>query len=320
MNEFSLIERYFSGAQHGESVVAGVGDDGAILQVGTDKQLVTSIDTLVSGVHFPQDAAPNDIARRALRTNLSDLAAMGASPLGFTLALTIPGVKEDWLAPFSSALLEDAATFSCPLVGGDTTAGLLTISIAVFGAVPAGQALMRSGAKPGDHIYVTGTLGDAAAALSLIKHLNVDLQRISEYLLSRFYQPIPRLQEGVRLRGIASSALDVSDGLLADLGHITCQSGVGAEIFLHKLPLSAALKSIIREDAQVIQWALTGGDDYELCFTVPEKQVDIVEAMISLGELEASAIGHIVEGDSVVCIGRQGEVLNCDVGGYQHFC
>jgi len=323
LNEFSLIEKYFAHFGQGESIVKGVGDDAAILDIPKGNQLVTSVDTLVSGVHFPQDAEAGQIARRALRVNLSDLAAMGAKPLGFTLALTIPGIKEDWLSAFSAALAEDALTFNCPLIGGDTTAGLLTITLSVFGTVPDGQALLRSGAQHGDHIYVTGHLGDAAAALSLLKASDIDepknqLRTGREYLLNRFYQPTPRLPAGEKLRSLASAALDVSDGLLADLGHITRQSGVGAQINVHRLPLSETLKEF-KDQQQAIQWALTGGDDYELCFTVPAKKNAIVEAMISLGELNATEIGRIIEGNKIRCLGADGEMLVFDEAGYQHF-
>ena len=318
LSEFSLIEQYFSHSDQGGAVLLGVGDDGAILQLSPGEQLVTSVDTLVSGVHFPQDADPADIARRAIRVNLSDLAAMGATPRWFTLALTIPGVKEEWLAPFSRALAEEAAEFGCALVGGDTTAGLLTISINIFGVVPEGQALLRSGAKVGDIIYVTGSLGDAAAALACTKGLFPKANIESEYLLYRFYQPTPRIAEGQKLRGVASAAIDISDGLLADLGHIARRSDIGAEISQDKLPLSDALK-MLTDQQQVMEWALTGGDDYELCFTVPEKKADILEAMIALGKLDATAIGRMIEGEGVVCLDSNGEPLCFDQRGYQHF-
>lgn len=323
LNEFSLIEKYFSCFGKGEGVALGIGDDAALLELPAGEQLVASVDTLVSGVHFPADAAPADIARRALRVNLSDLAAMGATPRWFTLALTIPGVKEDWLSAFSAALAEEAAEFGCALVGGDTTAGLLTLSLNVLGSVPQGKALQRSGAQPGDHIYVTGCLGDAAAALNFIKGFSLKPYKDGDYLLQRFYQPTPRLVEGQKLRGIASAALDVSDGLLADLGHIVRQSGVGAEIHSDRLPLSAALQTLSDQkevgQQQVLRWALTGGDDYELCFTVPEKKLDVLEAMIALGELDATAIGRIIDGDAVACLDDEGKPLLFDSDGYQHF-
>ena len=321
LSEFALIEKYFTPSSEGDrdnSIVLGSGDDGAVVALSGNEQLVVAVDTLVSGVHFPDDAAPADIARRLLRVNLSDMAAMGATPRWFTLALTLPGVKEEWLASFSSALAEDAAEFGCQLVGGDTTAGLLTLSLNMLGTVPQGEALLRSGAQPGDLVYVTGCLGDAAAGLALIKDQLSESTVDSPYLLEKFYKPVPRLNEGLRLRGVASAAIDVSDGLLADLGHIARQSGVGAEIYASQLPLSDTLAKLADRE-RVTRWALTGGDDYELCFTVPEKKQDIVEAMIALGELDATAIGRMIEGNGVVCRGDDGEQLEFDDQGYQHF-
>ncbi len=318
LNEFGLIEKYFSRIGAGsDSEVLGVGDDAAVLQLPPGEQLVTSVDTLVSGVHFPGDAAPGDIASRLLRVNLSDMAAMGASPHWFTLALTLPQANADWLQAFSASLAADAEGFRCSLVGGDTTAGNLTLSLTMLGTVPTGEALLRSGARPGDSIYVTGSLGDGAAALALIKGATENSPEQREYLLNRFYRPLPRLAEGLRLRGIASAAIDISDGLLADLGHIAEASGVGAELIAGNIPISPPVAGSDRE--QALQWALTGGDDYELCFTVSEGNAGIVEAMIGLGELDATRIGRIIEGSGVVCLDKNGRKLIIDGAGYQHF-
>ena len=318
LDEFSLIERYFCNDQRGEAVVTGIGDDAAVLNLQLDEQLVTSVDTLLADVHFPSSAAPEDIATRALHVNLSDLAAMGARPLGFLLALTLPEADAQWLEAFSESLARDASTYQCPLIGGDTTGGPLAISITVFGSVPKGQALLRSGASEGDSIYVTGTLGDAAAALSFIKgFLNKGFVE-SEYLLSRFYRPEPRLQEGTRLIGQASAAIDISDGLLADLGHIVRRSNVRAEIELARLPLSRALMTA-GNHVQSLEWALTGGDDYELCFTVPCENVQAIEQMIQAGLLNASKIGRIIAGQGVICLNEHGEEVRFEKEGFRHF-
>lgn len=318
LNEFSLIEHYFSAIGQAGGVVSGVGDDGALLDVPAGQHLVVSVDTLVAGVHFPEDAAPDDIAHRALRVNLSDLAAMGAAPRWFTLALTLPGADMDWLEAFSRALAMDAEQFGCALVGGDTTAGPLSISIQVMGLVPAGRALTRSGARAGDHVFVTGTLGEGAAALQLFEPSAKLAATVSERLRKRFYQPAPRLQEGLNLRGVASAALDVSDGLLADLGHIAEQSALGAELQLAALPVAPWLKKLA--DAGTVQnWVLCGGDDYELCFTVPPENLAAIDGMIARGELIATCIGRMTSTAGIRCIDGNGMSVQVGQAGYRHF-
>jgi thiamine-monophosphate kinase len=267
--EFTLIARYFSSLGRGPAVDLGVGDDCAILSLQTDERLAASIDTLVAGVHFPEEAFPEDIGYRAVAVAVSDLAAMGARPLGMTLALTLPEIDDFWLTAFSQGLAEAVGDFNIPLVGGDTTRGPLTISVQVMGALPAGKALLRGGAKVGDGVYVSGTLGDAAGALAFLQEKWQPEPQHAEYLWSRFYRPRARLELGVALQGLATAAIDVSDGLLADAGHIAAASGVAIVIDPALIPLSKALLS---QDSrqQALQWALTGGDDYELCFTLPE--------------------------------------------------
>ena len=318
LSEFALIKQYFSSVGGAEGVALGVGDDGALLDISPDQQLVVSVDTLVTGVHFPLDAEPQTIARRALRVNLSDMAAMGAEARWFTLALTLPQAEADWLQAFSRAMAEDAQHFGCALVGGDTTAGPLSISIQMMGTVPRGQALVRSGAHAGDGVYVTGTLGEGAAALQVFSpdcSCN-DSQR--EALLKRFYQPEPRLAEGRRLRGVASAAIDISDGLLADLGHIAECSGLGAELQLQQLPVAAWLAEAVDPD-QLQSWVLSGGDDYELCFTVPESKQSQVDGMIHRGELVATRIGRMISEPGIVCLDASGLVQSVARKGYQHF-
>lgn len=322
LSEFSLIQKYFSSLGNAPGVVLGVGDDCAVLTVPEGEQLVATVDTLVSGVHFPTDASAGDIAHRALRVNLSDIAAMGAKPCWFTLALTLPEARESWLHEFSLALADDASMFGCALVGGDTTAGPLSISIQMFGTVPAGKALTRSGAQAGDSIYVTGSLGEGAAALCLFddsgESVAIDNDDVRKYLLQRFYRPEPRLQYGLKLRDLSSAALDISDGLVADLGHIADSSGLGADVELNRLPIAPWLAALV-EPPRVLAWALSGGDDYELCFTVPEKNLPAVELLIERGELSASCIGKMSEQHGVRCVAHNGQLVEIGTAGYQHF-
>lgn len=319
MNEFELIEKYFTPRtkRTGTGVIVGVGDDCSLLKTSSDKRLAVSVDTLVSEVHFPVDASAENIAQRALRVCLSDLAAIGADARWFTLALTLPEINETWLSAFSLALNEAAKEFDCVLVGGDTTKGPLTISIQVIGEVREQDALLRSTASPGDSIYVTGSLGDAAAALALINgKLKVESE-ITEYLLQRFYRPQPCFHAVKKIQGLASAAIDISDGLLADLAHICKQSHVGAEVDLQQLPYSFELEKCSSEE-QREAWALSGGDDYELCFTVSEDKVQLIDEMTMSGTLNATAIGRIVEGSGVQCY-KQGSLIKTENSGYLHF-
>ncbi|NND68876.1 MAG: thiamine-phosphate kinase [Halioglobus sp.] len=268
MDEFSLIERYFAGLGAGPAVALSVGDDCALLTPPPGELLATSVDTLVCGVHFPAAAAPADIAYRAVAAAASDLAAMGARPLGMTLALTLPEADAAFLGPFAQGLRAAVKDFNLPLVGGDTTRGPLTVTVQVQGAVPAGAALTRAGAQPGDRLCVSGPLGDAAAALAFFQGEWQAPERFAALLHQRFYRPLPRLDLGVALRGVASAAIDISDGLLADAGHLARASGVRIDIESGAVPLSDALLAQPDEHTR-LRWALAGGDDYELCFTLP---------------------------------------------------
>lgn len=324
MREFELIQQFFqreSVENPMDSVVLGIGDDCALLQLPAAKQLAVSVDTLVADVHFPVAANPDDIAERALRTNLSDLAAMGAEPLWFTLALTLPKnsaeITEDWLRSFSHGLFRAAREFNIALVGGDTSCGPLSITIQVMGAVASHQALRRDGASIGDFICVTHCLGDGAAALAVIQQrLQLDAEH-ENYLLQRFYQPTPRLKEAELLRNIASAALDISDGLMGDLAHICTASDLAAVIAVEDLPLSPALLAMDNLD-QARRWALSGGDDYELCFTVPREKMPELAMLIAQGKLQASVIGEMHAGAGVVCE-LNGETFALEQQGYQHF-
>jgi len=303
-SEFDLIYRYFSSLGRGPAVDLGVGDDCAILSLQAGERMAASIDTLVEGVHFPADTFPEDLGYRAVAVAASDLAAMGARPVGMTLALTLPEPDELWLHTFSEGLAAAVAEFHLPLVGGDTTRGPLTITVQVFGALPTGRALLRSGARVGDEVYVSGTLGDAAAGLSVVQGEWRGAPEHADYLEQRFHRPAPRLALGQQLLNSATAAIDVSDGLLADAGHIASASGVKLIIEPDLLPLSDALKTLSGSD-QALQWALTGGDDYELCFCLPQGES---------APQGCTRIGRVESGQGVDC------GLNpVGLSGYQHF-
>ena len=273
----------------------GIGDDAALLNMPADQQLVVATDTLVESVHFPPQASAEHIATRALCVNLSDMAAMGARPRWFTLALTLPATmaSTQWLESFSRGLATVAEQYDIALVGGDTTAGPLTISLTLLAEVPVAQSLRRDGAKPGDTLYVTGTLGDGAAALEIISR--GDLAH-SERLLTRFYQPQPQIEAGIRLRNVASACIDISDGLIADLGHICKASGVRSDIQTKLLPIHQQLHQLWPQ--QAVDWALSGGDDYQLCFTVPQSRCEIVNQWIDAGDFDATMVGQILAPDN----------------------
>lgn len=308
LSEFDLIYQFFSSLGRGPGVVLGVGDDCALLQVPEGEQLATSMDTVVAGVHFPEDGFPEDIGFRAVAVAASDLAAMGARPLGMTLALTLPEADELWLRTFSEGVAAAVSAFDLPLVGGDTTRGPLCITVQVFGAVPAGGALLRGGARVGDQLFVSGTLGDAAAALTVLAGDWAGSHEAADYLEQRYYRPSVRLALGQSLLGVASAAIDISDGLLADAGHIAAASGVQLRIQPDLLPLSRALAD--HPDAeQARRWALTGGDDYELCFTLPPG-VPVPDG--------CTRIGEVTEGEGVDC-GPNAGLTPGDMAGYSHF-
>lgn len=320
MTEFDLIRRFFQREKildPEDGVLLGIGDDCALLQLAADEQLAVSVDTLVAGVHFPADAEAEVIAERALRVNLSDLAAMGAEPRWFTLALTLPSADEDWVRRFSRGLFHTADTFRCQLVGGDTTRGPLSLTLQVMGAVKAAQAMRRDGANPGDYVLVTHCLGDGAAALAAIQGRLILPEEHREYLWQRFYRPQPRLEEAKLIRPFASAALDISDGLVADLGHLCRASDVAAVIHVEALPLSPAVLSLNDVD-QARRWALSGGDDYELCFTVAPEHLADIARLIAEGKLHATVIGEVMPGAGVTCE-LEGEPFNVSKTGYQHF-
>jgi thiamine-monophosphate kinase len=320
--EFRLIERIRElNAQSRDDVRIGIGDDAAVLAVPAGQELAVAIDTLVEGVHFPRGTAAVDIGWKALAVNLSDLAAMGASPAWALLALTLPDADAAFVEGFAEGFAKLAQSHRLALVGGDTTRGPLCISVAVHGFVPPGKALIRAGARVGDAVLVTGTLGDAAAGLHALQHpLSDDDGRsgLRDYLIERLNLPTPRLSAGAALRGQANACIDISDGLLADLNHICVASGVGAEIDAALLPRSSALMALY-DEASALQFALSGGDDYELCFSVPAQRVADVQTDLSRLGCGVTRIGRIVEGGGVHVRGADGEWLATDRPGWEHF-
>ena len=309
MDEFELIRRYFDrpvtspGATQG--VVKGVGDDGAVLVPTAGFELVQVIDSLVEGVHFLADADPSDIGYRVVAVNLSDIAAMGARPRWMMLALTLSGQDPHWIEQFAAGLHTAADEFDVVLVGGDTTSGAAVVAtVAITGEVEQGKALLRSGAQVGDAIFVSGSVGDAAAGLQLLSRKAQD-----DFLTARFCRPTARIHLGRELCGRASAVIDISDGLVGDLKKLLVASEVGAEIDVDRLPLSDALRQRFSADEQR-SFALTGGDDYELCFTAdPDRVKDIAGV---------TAIGVVTGGQDLVCM-QDGNIVDYDDSGYRHF-
>jgi thiamine-monophosphate kinase len=314
MGEFELIRRFF--ARPARHAVLGPGDDCALLQPAPGMQLAISSDMLVDGRHFLATVDPAKLGHKALAVNLSDLAACGAKPLAFTLALALPRADEAFLAPFAQGLLALADAHGCDLVGGDTTQGPLNICITVFGEVPAGQALLRSGARAGDDLWVSGTLGDARLALEVFRgKLSVPAD-VFEAARARMEAPTPRVALGVALRGVATSAIDISDGLLGDLTHVLRASGVGAVIDTSlALPLMAAPL----QGAQRLEYILAGGDDYELAFTAaPAQRAAVLRAAAQAGTV-ATCIGSIEAGSGIRLLDSKGQALDARYASFDHF-
>lgn len=313
--EFDLIDliRVRTAAARAD-VACGIGDDAALLVPPVGHELAVAIDTLVEGVHFPAGTAPADIGWKALAVNLSDLAAMGATPAWAVLSLTLPRAEREFVEGLADGFAQLARRHHLALVGGDTTQGPLSVSVAVHGFVPVGQGLLRSAARVGDQLFVTGTLGDAAAALHCLDHDDAD----AHALRTRLDRPEPRVAVGQALRGLAHAAIDISDGLLADLAHVCTASGVGAEIRAADLPCSPALSSLF-DAATARDFALAGGDDYELCFSAPAARS--AEVMASLARLGCgiTCIGRAVEGDDVRVFDEQGAPVTPAHKGWEHF-
>jgi len=302
LGEFDLIERFFKtpanamASKNDQTITLGIGDDCAVFKPSEGEEIAITSDMLIEGRHFFANTDPERLGRKALAVNLSDLAAMGAKPLGFTLAIALPQADASWLESFSKGVFAMAKQFSCPLIGGDTTAGPLTISIAAFGSLPEGKAIRRSGAKVDDDIWVSGTVGDARLTLAALRHeINLPLEDLKQ-IEHRMHEPTPRVELGIHLREIACSALDVSDGLLGDLQHILKQSQVDAEVSLDQIPKSAILQ---KQNVNIQnQFSACGGDDYEICFTAPITQRNTINQISKSLNLPLTRIGRITAKNS----------------------
>lgn len=318
--EFALIAGYFSQlTPGGEGVALGIGDDAALLNVSPGQHLVVTSDTLIAGRHFPPKTAPFDIGWKALAVNLSDLAAMGARPRWFTLALSLPQADPAWLADFAAGLKALADRHQVALIGGDTTRGALSLTITALGEVPAGSALRRDGARPGDLICVTGTLGDAALALAAGEHADPALAQ-------RLNRPQPRVEAGLALRSLASAAIDLSDGLAGDLAHILAACGVGADVQTDALPMSAAFARLAPH-ASRLAYQAAGGDDYELCICVPPEALAAAQTAMRAAlqaspqedDVPLTVIGRIAAERGLRWWGPDGARLELNARAYQHF-
>ena len=313
--EFDLIDAIRARTRIARGGVAlGIGDDAALLDVPAGQRLVACTDTLVAGVHFLPDTAPEDLGWKALAVNLSDLAAMGAEPAWALLALTLPTADARFVERFADGFVKLARAHGVALVGGDTTQGPLSITLTALGSVPPTAALTRAGAQAGDAVFVTGSLGDAAGALRRLQ----DHGEAPIALRARLDRPQPRVAAGLALRGLANACIDVSDGLLADLGHVCKASAVGAEVALDALPLSAELRAAF-DEAACREFALAGGDDYELCFVAPSFRAEAIREACSRTGLRVTRVGRIVAGSGVRVVDAHGNVATPLRAGWEHF-
>ena len=314
--EFDLIRRHFT--RPAANAVLGVGDDCALVDVTNGMDLAVSMDTMVSGTHFFPDVDPENLGHKALAVNLSDIAAMGAMPYWAMLALTLPNVDHDWLAAFAKGFFDLAQEYNVSLIGGDTTRGPLTMTVTIMGEVPAGAALRRGGAKAGNDVWVSGNIGDAALAVAH-RHGRIVLAE-SDYreAVMRLYEPTPRVALGQALRGLATAAIDVSDGLLADLTHICRLSGVGATVDLASVPVSSIGAKHIHSDSGR-NAILAGGDDYELCFTANPNSRDSIQELTDVLGIPITRFGQIKRGKGVSLLGSDGKPVKIDGRGYDHF-
>jgi thiamine-monophosphate kinase len=318
MSEFDLIARYFTRpARPGSCAALGIGDDCALLQPTPGMQLAISSDMLVEGRHFFAGAEAEALGHKCLAVNLSDLAAMGAQPLAFTLALALPAAQDAWLAPFSAGLLALADLHDCELIGGDTTKGPLTICITVFGEVPPQAALRRDAAKIGDDIWISGTLGDARLALAGFRNEMMLDNAVQQLAAERMHRPTPRVALGCALRGVAHAAIDISDGLSGDLGHILQRSGVGALLDVDALPAGPALQ----QQSQAVRrnFTLAGGDDYELCFTAAADRRDAVLHAAATCGVTVTCVGGIEARPGLRLCDGAGAALALSVSSFDHF-
>ncbi len=319
LGEFNLIEKYFSGRQkQRKDVDLAPGDDCAIVCVPGDMRIAVSTDTLVAGTHFLADADPAWVAHKALASNLSDLAAMGATPAWVSLALTLPEQDETWIKPFCTSFFELANDFDIQLIGGDTTKGPLSITLTVQGLLPKDKALCRDGARSGELIFVTGELGDSIAGLEVILGHEASSKPFSQQLKKRHYLATPRILAGQALLDIASSCIDISDGLISDLQHILKCSNVGATLNVNALPFSDELLAFCCDEEQAQKLALMSGEEYELCFTVPTQNKDRLERVLADIGVKVTCIGQ-THSESGLNLSKNGKKVDWQLYGYDHF-
>ena len=319
-NEFDIIKKYFTFETLRDDVLLAGGDDCAIVSVPEHKQLLITTDTLISGVHFPKNTTAEDIAYKAIMVNLSDLAAMGATPAWFTLAISLPDINEVWLQAFSNQFYSVLSKFNISLIGGDTTKGDLSITIQAMGFCDEDKILRRDKAEPGDKIFVTGELGDASIGLHVVLN-NLNDERLSP-CIQRLNRPEARVRFAEKLASYAKCAIDISDGLVADLGHIIESSHCGAKISLSEIPLSSAAQYYFQQyHSNLIDWSmlLTQGDDYELCFTVNKNNQHAVEKLAKKHSLKLTCIGEITESRELNFVNLNGEAVYFDQTGFKHF-
>lgn len=319
MQEFELINRYFTNQPVSRrDVELGMGDDCALVNVPEGFSLAVTTDTLVAGVHFFDDISPKALGHRAIAVNLSDLAAMGAEPRWLSVSLTLPHIDPQWVEQFAAGMHAIASYFNVQIIGGDTSQGPLSVTVCAKGTIPQGKALTRSGAKNGDWIYVTGELGDAGVAIDAQKQqFTLEPEQLSA-LTKKLEYPTPRVAAGQALRGLASAAIDISDGLLADLQHILTRSGVGASIKVDAIPVSAALEQSLPLE-QRWRYVLAYGDDYELLFTVPENHKAVIHAKLQQYGVEAVCIGQITNDEKRVALFYQDKPFTFEQAGFEHF-
>lgn len=313
-SEFELIAKYFT--RPAPNTTLAVGDDAALLTAGAGTELAVSSDMLVAGTHFFHDTDPEKLGWKTLAVNISDLAAMGADPRWATLSLALPDINDTWLTAFSQGFFDCAQRFGVDLIGGDTTRGPLALSVTIIGELPRGNALRRDGAKIGDDIWISGQLGNAALALAGLQE-KIPMAGL-EPCIAALYSPQPRVELGLGLRGRAHAAIDISDGLVADLGHILQRSNCGAEIRPDQIPRSPSLATYMHQPLGM-QCLLTGGDDYELCFTAPPSQEEFIVSLRTKLNLRLTRIGKITTGHELSIIDAQGKLLDFENRGYDHF-
>jgi thiamine-monophosphate kinase len=321
--EFDLIAKYFAPLAADAVGAYGLKDDAACIAPPQGEEFIITTDLLSGGTHFFADDPPDLISRKALRVNLSDLAAKGAKPVGYLLSLALPGdTSSTWVESFARGLREDQRTFEISLFGGDTiaTTGPATVSITAFGTLPFGTMTLRNGAKPGDIVFVTGTIGDAAAGLSFLKtQSNESFSKDANALIGRYHLPQPRVAIGQKLRGIANSALDISDGLIGDMQHIADTSSVQIVLYADRIPVSVHLQSLFANNQSSLISAVTGGDDYEIAFTTPSSSGDLIQRLAEETQTPVTEIGKVQNGEGIVLMDGGGLEIPIARKGYKHF-